>query len=281
MPESWQTLWTQNAHERDARLRFYEPTHTYFLDGSSEKVISCTAFLHAFFPHFNARETIRKMMASPNWYRSKYFGKTPAEIESGWSSSGQEASGLGTAMHLAIEQYLNGAMALIAPEVQTTQEWAYFLNFWKECGHDLEPYRLEWEVFSEEHRLCGSVDGVMRRKSDGKFVLYDWKRSKEIKNENAFDTGYPPVEHLPHANYWHYTLQLNIYRWILETHYGLEIADMYLVILHPNNKNYRRIRLNRLDDEVCDMLDCRKRALAEGGTESVCLPQPACAILDE
>lgn len=275
MPEAWQVLWTKNKHPRDEHIRFYEPTHTYYIKGSSENVISCTGFLHHFFPHFDAKATIRKMMSSPKWSQSKYFGKTADQIETEWSNSGKEASGLGTAMHLAIEQFLNGAEHIIDESVKQTPEWRYFMNFWNDCGHDLEPYRMEWEVFSEEHRLCGSIDGVFKRKSDGKIVIYDWKRSKEIKVDNRFENGYPPVDHLPNTNYWHYTLQLNTYRWFLETLYGLEIGDMYLVILHPNNKNYRRIRLNRLEQEVLDMLDCRKRALQIKSKEPVVIPMPA------
>ena len=278
MPEQWQQLAFKNAHPRDARLRFYEPTHTYYIDGSSENVTSCTGFLHQFFPHFDAAATIKKMMKSPKWRQSKYYGKTAEEIEKGWSDSGKEASGLGTAMHLAIEQFLNSAEDRILPEVKETPEWKYFENFWADCGHDLEPYRMEWEVFSEPHLLCGSIDGVFRRKSDGKIVIYDWKRSKEIKTENTFENGYHPVSHLPNTNYWHYTLQLNTYKWFLESLYGLEVGDLYLVILHPNNKNYRRIRLNFLDQEVLDMLECRKRAVdqvkAGGAYQPVILPMP-------
>jgi hypothetical protein len=115
---------------------------------------------------------------------------------------------------------------------------------------------------------------VFRRKSDGKFVIYDWKRSKEIKTENKFGSGLAPLEHLPDTNYWHYTLQLNVYKWILEKYYGLEVADLYLVILHPDNSSYRRMRLNILEEEVEDMIECRRRAVAAGCKTSVILPTP-------
>jgi len=280
MPEPWQTLAVKNKHPRDEHIRFFEPTHTYYINGSSEKIISCTGFIHSFFPHFNAKATIEKMMKSPKWPQSKYYGKTAQEIEDTWSSSGKEASSLGTAMHLGIEQFLNGAQDIIDPTVKESKEWEYFMNFWRECGDDLEPYRMEWEVWCDTHMLCGSIDGVFRRKSDGKIVIYDWKRSKEIKTANDFETGYPPLEHLPHTNYWMYTLQLNIYKWFLETHYGLEVGDLYLVILHPNNRNYRRIRLNHLSQEVMDMLACRKRALDLKSKQSIVLPLPACEMVD-
>jgi hypothetical protein len=49
---------------------------------------------------------------------------------------------------------------------------------------------------------------------------------------------------------------------------------LYLIILHPDNKNYRRLRLNMLGDEVQAMLDCRKRALDQKSSSSVLLPMP-------
>jgi hypothetical protein len=284
MPEPWQVLAVQNKHPRDEFVRFYEPTHTYYIKGSSKDVISCTGFLHMFFPHFDPKATIAKMMSSPRWPSSPYYGMTAEEIEKKWSDSGKEASGLGTAMHLAIEQFLNGAHDIIDPAVKQTKEWEYFMNFWKACGDDLEPYRMEWEVWSEDHLLCGSIDGVFRRKSDGKIVIYDWKRSKEIKTANDFENGYAPVDHLPNTNYWHYTLQLNTYRWFLTKLYGLDVGDLYLVILHPNNNNYRRIRLNLCEDEVLEMLECRTRALEmkrKGhAVPPVVIPMPLCLMED-
>jgi hypothetical protein len=58
------------------------------------------------------------------------------------------------------------------------------------------------------------------------------------------------VEHLPDTNYWHYTLQLNIYATILEKKYGMHVSELALVILHPNQSSFRVMKLNRLTEEV-------------------------------
>jgi hypothetical protein len=273
-PLPWQSLAVKNRHPRDLCIEFDEPTHRYTVNGTCEKWISCTGFLHTFFPHFDPDATIRKMMKGKNWPQSKYYGMTAKQIKDQWSASGKDASEAGTAMHLGIEQFHNGAESIIDPAAKDTLEWKYFQNYWKECGDDLEPYRTEWEVWSEEHRLAGSIDMIYRKKSDGTFVIYDWKRSKDIKTDNQFETGHAPVDHLPNTNYWHYTLQLNVYRWFLQTFYGLVVSDLYLIILHPDNKNYRRLRLNILEDEVEAMLECRARALRENSKSSVLLPMP-------
>lgn len=282
--QPWQHLSLLNAHPRDAHIYFNESTHTYFVNKISTGNISCTGFIHEFFGHFDGKSILNKMRKDPvKWATSKYYGKTNDEIMKEWSDNGKTASEAGTAMHLAIEQFLHSAPEQIKPEIKETPEWRYFMKFWKDCGPDLEPYRSEWEVFTDnivhiegerKIKLCGSIDMVFRRRSDGKFVIYDWKRSKEIKTENKFGSGLYPLNHLPDTNYWHYTLQLNVYKWILEKYYGLEVADLYLVILHPDNSSYRRMRLNILDDEVEDMIECRRRAVAAGCKTAVILPVP-------
>jgi ATP-dependent exoDNAse (exonuclease V) beta subunit len=279
----WQTLTQLNRHERDQYISFDEPTHKYTVNGTCKGNISCTGFIHEFFGHFDGKAILTKMRKGANWSTSKYYGKTDEEIMKEWSDNGKKASTAGTAMHFAIEQFMHGAESEIDPVVFDTPEWKYFTKFWKEHGHDLEPYRSEWEVFTDSVggkkgertiKLCGSIDMVYRRKSDGKFVIYDWKRSKDIKSENPFGSGLAPLEHLPDTNYWHYTMQLNVYKWILETYYGLEVAELYLVILHPDNPSYRRMRLNIMKDEVEDMIECRRRAVEMGSTQAVILPVP-------
>ena len=263
MPQPWQELSFKNKHPRDASIVFDEPTHVYTVNGTYEGWISCTKFIHNCFPHFDADAIIKKMMSSPKWSSNKYFGKTAQEIKDGWNANGEQASSKGTAMHLAIEQFLHGHPEIIDQPVLETTEWRYFQKFWKDVKDDLVPYRSEWEVWSEEYKLAGSIDMVFYRKSDDSYVIYDWKRSKEIKMENSWESGYDPVSHLPNTNYWHYTLQLNTYRWFLETYYSLKISDMYIVIFYPDNANYQRFRLNRLDTEIQDMLVKRKLAIEQ------------------
>lgn len=283
MPQSWQHLSHINRHPRDEHITFIEKTHKYYVNGLCEGNISCTGFIHEFFGHFDGKAILTKMRRNPNkWAQSKYFGKTDEEIMKEWSDSGKVASEAGTAMHLAIEQFLHGSSEQINPKILNTTEWQYFLKFWDDCGKDLEPYRSEWEVFtdsltkSEERKikLCGSIDMVFRRKSDNKFVIYDWKRSKEIKSDNPFGSGLSPLEHLPDTNYWHYTMQLNVYKWILEKYYNIEVGDLYIVILHPDNTSYKKMRLNIMNDEVEDMIECRRKAVESGSKFPVILPIP-------
>jgi len=60
-----------------------------------------------------------------------------------------------------------------------------------------------------------------------------------------------------------------VYRWFLETFYGLKISDMYIMIFHPDNENYQQFKLKRLEKEVNDMIAARLRAVKEGRGKNV------------
>ena len=266
---AWQRLAVKNAHPRDARISFEEETHTYTIDGSREGWTSCTGFIHTYFAPFDPDAVIAKMMASRKWPDSKYFGMTAEEIKKQWSDSGAEASGAGTRMHLDIERYNNaepvGNLAGDEYEPNPSSEWNYFLAY--ERNHRLKrgfvPYRTEWLVFKEDIKLAGSIDMVYM-KPDGTLAIYDWKRAKEMKYDNSYQSGLSPLEHLPDTNYSHYSLQLNIYRRILEELYGVTVSELALVVLHPNNPSYEVIMLDRMEDEVTSMFEDRARRLADG-----------------
>ena len=58
---------------------------------------------------------------------------------------------------------------------------------------------------------------------DGSFSIYDWKRCKKIEKSNKFEFGLENLDHLPNSNFWHYTLQLNIYKYILGQKYDFKV----------------------------------------------------------
>lgn len=240
--EEW--LRDVNRHPRDARLRFDEGPHVYHIDGCSENV-SVTTLVHRYFEKFDADRVIAKMMGSRNWPQSKYYGMTAGAIKRQWAEAGADASTRGTRMHKSIELFYNGQ--------DTTgyegEEFDRFLQFHAEHEH-LKAYRTEWEIFDEDLKIAGSVDMVFRDTTTQEFLIYDWKRSKEIKFCNPWAKGLPPLDGRDDCNFVSYSLQLNIYRYILETRYGLTIGGLFLVVIHPNTEGYLKIECLDLRSEV-------------------------------
>ena len=247
-----------NTHPRDAHISFDEGPHIYTIDGDSDYK-SVTTWNHSHFPHFNANKIITKMMNSKNWKQNKYFGCTREQIKFLWKQNGIKASKAGTKMHYEIECFYNDMDVEVDEDCK---EFNYFLEFEKD-HENFEPYRTEWMVWDKELKLAGSIDMTYIR-ADGTIDIYDWKRCKEIKKDNPWESATTEcIKHLPNSNFWHYSLQLNTYKAILEKNYGVKVGDMYLVCLHPENKNnsYQLFKVPDLQKEIGELFDLRLNQL--------------------
>jgi hypothetical protein len=253
------TLQKKNPHERDNHITFDEGPHIYTIDGDSS-FMSCTTWIHSHFSHFNPDEILDKIFNSGkiNNPSYKYYGMTREEIKLQWSSN--EASLMGTALHYDIECYYNDWKV-----ENDSIEYQYFLKF-AEDYKNLKAYRTEWMVYDKELKLAGSIDMVFQDENQD-FWIYDWKRSKEINTE-AYGGKHSSTEcisHIPDVNFYHYSLQLNVYRTILEEKYGKHIKGMCLVRLHPNNyfHTYERIEVPFMTKEVQALFQHRREQIKQ------------------
>lgn len=252
-------LATINAHRRDSRISFDEPTHTYTIDGSSDGYKSTTTLVHSAFPTFEPDEVISNMLQSRGWATSIYNGMSREEIKKAWSENGAEASALGTAMHNNIEHYYNSE-----PYETSSKEWRLFTQF--EGSHpDLKCYRTEMMVFDTEHKIAGSIDCLYRDpNNEGCFIIADWKRAKALKKENEWQGGLLDcTQHLDDCNLNTYSMQLHIYKFILERCYGMKVTQCFLVFLHPTQDDFLKVPCKDLSGEVKQLFAYRKAQLKE------------------
>ena len=265
-----------NSHPRDTQIRFYEQGHKYtILHDPTSTYTSVTTWIHSHFPKFDADAIIETMMKGPRWAPGhKYWGLTPLQIKTSWTNNGSSVSEAGTNLHYEIECFMNNEVigfpylhANLLEQYEQKEpssvaiEWEYFIEFIRDFPH-LKPYRTEWMIYDEEIKIAGSVDMIYENE-DGTLSIYDWKRSKEIKANNWFNKFALTdcIQHIRDTNFWHYALQLNIYKMILEKNYGKKVKELFLVKLHPNNetKSYELISLPILEKEVTDLRDLRKQ----------------------
>lgn len=250
------TLAKLNPHPRDDHIQFDEPTHTYTIDDSSDYV-SVTTWNHSHFKHFDADKVIDNMMSGRNWHNSKYFGQSREEIKAGWEKNRDEAATAGTKMHYDIECYYNGL------EVSNnSDEYRQFQKYLED--HPFKPYRTEWTVWDRELKLAGSIDMVYEN-DDGTLMIYDWKRSKGIVRNKRFEeySTTECIDHLPDTNFWHYSLQLNTYKAILERNYNKKVTKLCLVCLYPGQDTYKLFEVPDLTEEIDMLFALRKTQLEE------------------
>jgi len=250
----------KNKHPFDQRIKFKADGHKYWIDNDDTNLVSVTTFIHKFFSTFDTHTTITNILKSSKYNDPdyKYHNMSYKEIETQWEENRIKASSDGTNLHADIESFYNNL-----DFKNDSNEFKQFLSF-REEHKDLEIFRTEWLIFADKLKITGSIDAVFKNKDDT-LTLCDWKRSKEI-SFRPYDNKYGkyPFEHVPDCNFYHYSLQLNLYRIILEKFYNKKIKDMFLIVLHPDNKDdkYIKIKVERMEKEADLLLKFREKELS-------------------
>ena len=271
------TLQLANRETRDNHIRFYANGHKYeIVTDLRSRYTSVTTWNKSLFPKFDADAVIANIMKGRNWNpENKYWGQTPEQIKASWFSSGASVAGAGTDLHEQIERFMNNtelpagySHRHLLEHYRSTEdtavrgpEWQFFLKFVEEHP-DLKPYRTEWMIYHEDVKIAGSIDMVYEN-PDGTLSIYDWKRSKDITSENTWNKFAlsPVIGHIPDTNFWHYAMQLNTYKYILEEKYGKRIQELNLVRIHPDHpgKTYELISVPIMTREMIDLFSELKK----------------------
>ena len=249
-----------HVHERDAHVHFFPEQHAYTFDDTP--VESVSTIIASWFPTFDAERNAERK-GTPDHPKQQYLEE--------WACRGNEARTVGTFMHAQIEQSLlgqpccdvcnfayHGTYVNSEKDIRISRE----LNAFHRFIDDKKPipYRTEWRICDEEHRIAGTIDFLSQNEA-GEFIMYDWKRSNRIvqlgKNgyqvcdKNPFHRhAHGLLAHLDDIPYNHYCLQQNLYRHILQKHYDIELAAMYLVVLHPDYTTYHLVPVPTMEPEV-------------------------------
>jgi ATP-dependent exoDNAse (exonuclease V) beta subunit len=269
------------SHPRDEYIKFYNRGHRYeILCDKKSKYTSVTTWNHKHFPKFDADAVITNIFNSKSWGPdNKYWGMTAEQIKASWKNNGDAVASAGTNLHEKIENFMNDKYlefdyslkdlyekykSVNKDNIDEQVEWEYFLHFVRD-HQELKPYRTEWMIFDEDLKLAGSIDMVFEN-PDGTLSIYDWKRSKDISKVNGWKKFAinPLICHMPDSNFWHYALQLNTYKSILERKYDKKVTKLCLVRLHPDIKEetYELIEVPILTKEITDLFEEREKEVS-------------------
>ncbi len=224
-------LHNKNKNKRDKYAKMhkdYEENHVYLINKKSHVelgYLSVTSFIEQFFEKFNPNEIVDKYYNK--WQKTnhpKYFGISKEEIIQSWKENGEDARDKGTEMHSVFEDYVNGG------EVIGLEELSAFIGWYN--GEVSEPFRTEYTVYGTKERLVGNIDFIYLNKN-GEMCVIDYKRS-DVPNSYSFGKMCNGIN-MPDTKKSKNTIQLNIYKYLLEKYYGLEIAHIYNLYIKEGN----------------------------------------------
>lgn len=285
-----------NIDKRNGNVAFNEKTHLYWNIDDNEKYISVTTLIHRFTNEFDkefwsAYKALEKLLPKESWNIEKKsllntkkfnkeildlynipendFNKEQQAILDAWDEENRNSCERGTKIHAELEHsFYKGGKDV------NLQRFGIGGKF--ECRKDYTDLDLEYGVYPEYLISRTSDDGVLKIagqvdlivKSGNEITICDWKTNKRIEQKSFFNTKTKsstkmkyPLNTLDDVNFYHYTLQLSTYAWMLQK-INPEFIIKDLILVHfDHNGNQTIYHCDYLKDEVERMLYFYKKEL--------------------
>jgi hypothetical protein len=224
-------------------VTFYDEPHKYYLDG--KELISVTTLIGNYKEEFNEKYWSE--------YKGNQFGVTPEEIVRAWKFINKKGTIRGSAIHDYAENLFQNKK-FEYPKQLILNEFGFdpvlhtynickkhVDKFYNDVQGKLIPIRTELVVYDRESLIGGMLDILFWNVKTKEFQIWDWKTNKEftyvMKDRHLINDLYL----LEDCDLELYSLQLGLYKYIIEKNLQIKLGKSYIVWYSHNNDNYKII----------------------------------------
>lgn len=205
-------------------LFFKEDTHSYFYD--TVPLTSVTTLIKAYSPYFDSEAVQRDI--------SDRLGAFAGTLEANrWEEEGEAARLIGNEVHKFVEESVSHRSPAIDIDDKLYKYKLAAIRYLTE-SRLFSPRYIglipEQRIFHPEYLLAGTLD-LIAEKPNGHVDLYDWKTNKRFRVVGEGDFMSTPLDKRRYSDLLIYSLQLNLYKIILEEAYKIPVDDMRIVRL--------------------------------------------------
>lgn len=219
-------------HPNGETIEFHVEPHQYLYKG--EAFPSVTKLIHRWFPEFDAEAVAKK--------KAEREGGSYEALVREWSKKRDDAAAFGSKIHLMAEKMIIENDDRVADDLAGNDREKAYLEALKESirrirlGYEfVEPEKI---VFSPQLKVAGTVDLLLRSRTNGEYVIADWKTNREIKS-SAFrqELGFGPCHRIENCNLNHYSLQVSAYAELLVSEgYLPQVPSVRGVLIHLSDR---------------------------------------------
>lgn len=184
---------------------------------------------------------------------AKKHGMELIDVLKNWDQIREKSGTIGTEVHKYAEmKFLQKAYIPHWYEYDPPMQLlTYVDNFYNDTKDKLIPIKLEFVIGSFDKRLCGMIDKLFWNIKAKELQIWDYKTSKKIETSSPFKNKMRNgLQHLDDCEYNTYSLQLGIYKKIIETECQIKLGNSYICWLNAENDNYKVIKTAGMEQEV-------------------------------
>lgn len=220
---------------------FNELAHSYHYNG-----VKCTSVTQLISNYKKKFET--EIIASKYALKN---GLSIDEVLTDWDLKRDTANARGTELHKYAELKFACKEYDVSEEQLSTDLKSKIDSFYEMSKGRLIPVASELIVGDSDKSLCGMIDQIFYNVKAEEFQIWDYKTNKEInthsKYKNKMING---LEHLQECEFNTYSLQLAIYKRIIERNTNIRLGSSYICWINECNETYKTFKMNDMTNEV-------------------------------
>lgn len=247
---------------------FIDKNHTYKINGEDAKC-SVTTLLKKYTPEFKGEKPAKAIAAKR--------GVSVEDVLGEWDYKKEYSCHKGTEFHKFAENYLarkrtsldenaakqffvsKNSMSVLEDFKNYKKEMlgmiSNFLKFYNWYKDAYSIVKSELVIGDPNTKICGTIDNLSLNEKTGELAIFDYKTNQNIKSEGyKKETLLEPFTHLQNCEMVKYSLQLWIYKLILEKNTPYKVGDLYIVWVAREN-NYELIQALDLHKEAQTILE--------------------------
>ena len=254
------------AFSKFSRIKFSSTGHLYSVDGK-ETPLSVTRLINIFLPKFE-RDKIAAAVAK----------KTKSSVDNiikEWEFEKDIACIKGSIFHNYIDNYLANKIcnsdftdsdALITNPIARIdfrdtidklkgQFTEYYNNEYSKKYIHLKSEFIVGDL--DASNVCGTIDNLSINKETGNLAILDYNTNKKIDTVSKYNNSLiPPLDHLKQTKLVTYSLQIGIYKYIIEKHTPYKVDTGQILWFNEKNTSYQIFDVLNLDSDVSTMFNC-------------------------
>jgi hypothetical protein len=245
-------------------VTFYDEPHKYFLDG--KELISVTTLIHKYQEEFQ----------EDFWAEIKgcQHDLTPNQVKRAWRFINKKGTIKGSAIHDYAENLFQNkefeyplqtivnefGFDPVLTEYNTTK--MHVDKFYNDVRGKLIPIRTEFVVYDRESLIGGMLDMLFFNVKAGEFQIWDWKTNKKFDREEKSRHLLNELCMIEDCDLEIYSLQLELYKYIIEKNTGIKLGDSYVVWFSHNNSTYEVIKTKNRRYDIETIVNLRIQDIA-------------------
>jgi len=224
-------------------IKYYDEPHKYYLDGN--EYISVTTLIHKYQEEFDKNY----------WsdYKANEFNVPQWKIKRAWDFINKKGTMKGSIIHDYAENALLNKV-FEYPQQEIYNEFGFdpiYFEYLKTKKHvdkflqiskdKLIPVKTELVIYDKESKIAGMVDLLFYNVKENEFQIWDWKTNKAFYKNNPHQNLLGNLNMLEDCDLELYSLQMDMYKYIIEKNTSLKLGKSYLIWVSHNNDNFKII----------------------------------------